>query len=48
MQTLFAPVFEQYNLLQHPFYLAWNEGQAYKGTNGSICRGIWLFYSTDQ
>jgi pyrroloquinoline-quinone synthase len=30
MQTLFAPVFEQYNLLQHPFYLAWNEGRLTK------------------
>ena len=27
MQRLFAPVFEQYNLLQHPFYLAWSEGR---------------------
>lgn len=30
MQSLFSPVFEQYNLLQHPFYLAWNEGRLTK------------------
>jgi len=30
MQRLFVPVFEQYNLLQHPFYLAWNEGKLTK------------------
>ena len=30
MQKLFSPVFEQYNLLQHPFYLAWNEGRLTK------------------
>lgn len=30
MQKLFSPVFEQYNLLQHPFYLAWNEGKLTK------------------
>jgi len=30
MQRLFSPVFEQYNLLQHPFYLAWNEGRLTK------------------
>ncbi len=30
MQTLFSPVFEQYNLLQHPFYLAWNAGRLTK------------------
>jgi len=30
MQRLFSPVFEQYNLLQHPFYLAWNEGKLTK------------------
>jgi len=30
MQRLFSPVFEQYDLLQHPFYLAWNEGKLTK------------------
>jgi pyrroloquinoline-quinone synthase len=30
MQRLFSPVFEQYNLLQHPFYLAWNQGKLTK------------------
>ncbi len=30
MQRLFSPIFEQYNLLQHPFYLAWNEGRLTK------------------
>ena len=30
MQALFSPVFEQYNLLEHPFYLAWNEGKLTK------------------
>jgi pyrroloquinoline-quinone synthase len=30
MQRLFSPVFEQYNLLRHPFYLAWNEGRLTK------------------
>jgi len=30
MQRLFAHIFEQYNLLQHPFYLAWNEGHLTK------------------
>jgi pyrroloquinoline-quinone synthase len=30
MQRLFSPVFEQYDLLQHPFYLAWNEGRLTK------------------
>jgi pyrroloquinoline-quinone synthase len=30
MERLFSPVFEQYNLLQHPFYLAWNEGKLTK------------------
>jgi len=30
MQRLFASVFEQYNLLRHPFYLAWNEGKLTK------------------
>jgi pyrroloquinoline-quinone synthase len=30
MQRLFSSVFEQYNLLQHPFYLAWNEGRLTK------------------
>jgi pyrroloquinoline-quinone synthase len=30
MQRLFPPVFEQYNLLQHPFYLAWNGGRLTK------------------
>lgn len=30
MQRLFPSVFEQYNLLQHPFYLAWNEGRLTK------------------
>jgi len=27
MQRLFPSVFEQYNLLNHPFYVAWNEGR---------------------
>lgn len=43
MQTLFSNVFEQYNLLQHPFYLAWNEGKltreqmaVYAGEYGSF------------
>jgi len=30
MQRVFSPVFEQYNLLKHPFYLAWNEGRLTK------------------
>jgi pyrroloquinoline-quinone synthase len=30
MQRLFSSIFEQYNLLQHPFYLAWNEGRLTK------------------
>ena len=30
MQRLFPSVFEQYNLLQHPFYRAWNEGRLTK------------------
>ena len=47
MQTLFSPVFEQYNLLQHPFYLAWNEGRltkeqmaVYAGEYGSFIQLI--------
>jgi len=31
MQIVLSPVFEQYNLLKHPFYLAWNEGRLTKG-----------------
>jgi len=34
MQGLFAHIFEQYNLLQHPFYLAWNEGRLTKEQMG--------------
>lgn|SRR5690349_13761803 len=47
MQRLFSPVFEQYNLLQHPFYLAWNEGRltkeqmaVYAGEYGSFIQLI--------
>src|SRR6185295_8739106 len=47
MQRLFTPVFEQYNLLQHPFYLAWNEGRltkeqmaVYAGEYGSFIQLI--------
>jgi len=47
MQRLFAPVFERYNLLQHPFYLAWNEGRltkeqmaVYAGEYGSFIQLI--------
>jgi pyrroloquinoline-quinone synthase len=47
MQRLFSPVFEQYNLLQHPFYLAWNEGKltkeqmaVYAGEYGSFIQLI--------
>jgi pyrroloquinoline-quinone synthase len=47
MQRLFTPVFEQYNLLQHPFYLAWNEGKltkeqmaVYAGEYGSFIQLI--------
>ena len=47
MQRLFAPVFEQYNLLQHPFYLAWNQGKlakeqmaVYAGEYGSFIQLI--------
>jgi len=47
MQRLFSPVFEQYNLLQHPFYLAWNEGTltkeqmaVYAGEYGSFIQLI--------
>ncbi len=52
MQKLFSPVFEQYNLLKHPFYLAWNEGNlakeqmaVYAGEYGSFIQLIsegWL------
>lgn len=27
MNTQFSEIFEHYNLLKHPFYLAWNEGK---------------------
>lgn len=27
MNIQFSEIFEQYNLLKHPFYLAWNEGR---------------------
>ncbi len=47
MQRLFAHIFEQYNLLQHPFYLAWNEGHltkeqmaVYAGEYGSFIQLI--------
>ena len=47
MERLFAHVFEQYNLLQHPFYLAWNEGHltkeqmaVYAGEYGSFIQLI--------
>jgi pyrroloquinoline-quinone synthase len=47
MQKLFSPVFEQYNLLRHPFYLAWNEGKltkeqmaVYAGEYGSFIQLI--------
>jgi len=47
MQKLFAHIFEQYNLLQHPFYLAWNEGHltkeqmaVYAGEYGSFIQLI--------
>jgi pyrroloquinoline-quinone synthase len=47
MQGLFAHIFEQYNLLQHPFYLAWNEGHltkeqmaVYAGEYGSFIQLI--------
>ena len=47
MQTLFSPVFEQYDLLKHPFYLAWNEGRltkeqlaVYAGEYGSFIQLI--------
>src|ERR1043166_1286500 len=30
MERLFAPVFEQYDLLKHPFYIAWNKGNLTK------------------
>ena len=47
MQKLFSHVFEQYNLLQHPFYLAWNEGKltreqmaVYAGEYGSFIQLI--------
>ena len=47
MQRLFPSIFEQYNLLQHPFYLAWNEGRltkeqmaVYAGEYGSFIRLI--------
>ena len=52
MHTLFSPVFEQYDLLKHPFYLAWNEGRltkeqmaVYAGEYGSFIQLIsdgWL------
>lgn len=34
MQRLFSPVFEQYDLLRHPFYLAWNDGKLTKEQMG--------------
>lgn len=47
MQKLFSPVFEQYNLLHHPFYLAWNQGTltkeqmaVYAGEYGSFIQLI--------
>jgi len=47
MQKLFSSVFEQYDLLQHPFYLAWNEGKltkeqvaVYAGEYGSFIQLI--------
>jgi pyrroloquinoline-quinone synthase len=47
MQKLFSTVFEQYDLLQHPFYIAWNEGKltkdqmsVYAGEYGSFIQLI--------
>jgi pyrroloquinoline-quinone synthase len=31
MNNSFSETFKQYNLLQHPFYLAWNEGTLTRG-----------------
>jgi pyrroloquinoline-quinone synthase len=53
MQKLFSPVFEQYNLLKHPFYLAWNDGRltkeqmaTYAGEYGSFIQLISEGWST--
>src|SRR4029078_4017621 len=43
MQALFSPVFEQYNLLEHPFYLAWNEGRLTKEQMGVYAAGYGSF-----